>query len=141
MGINKYNRERYYDPTPYEALTAIEQEAKKRRYPRTYICSPFRGDVERNVQKAIEYCRFALDRGRFPIAPHIWLPRFMDDADPAERDIALSFGLRLLGGCREVWAFGSGVSEGMRREIAEAERRGIPVRYFNEDKEEIHRGG
>ena len=29
MGINKYNCEGYYDPTPYEALTRIESEARK----------------------------------------------------------------------------------------------------------------
>lgn len=29
MGINKYNCEGYYDPTPYEALTRIENEARK----------------------------------------------------------------------------------------------------------------
>ena len=29
MGINKYNCEGYYDPTPNEALTRIENEARK----------------------------------------------------------------------------------------------------------------
>ena len=28
MGVNKFNCEGYYDPTAYEALTKIEQEAK-----------------------------------------------------------------------------------------------------------------
>ncbi len=28
MGVNKFNSEGYYDPTAYEALTKIEQEAK-----------------------------------------------------------------------------------------------------------------
>ena len=42
MGINKYNCEGYYDPTPYEALTRIENEAHKLRSfrPVVYICSP-----------------------------------------------------------------------------------------------------
>ena len=28
--MNKYNAEGYYDPTAYEALTAVEKEAKKK---------------------------------------------------------------------------------------------------------------
>ena len=31
MGVNKFNSEGYYDPTAYEALTKIEQEAKALR--------------------------------------------------------------------------------------------------------------
>lgn len=78
-----------------------------------------------------------MKQGYFPIAPHIWLTRFLDDADRGERGLGISFGLRLLSGCREVWVFGSRISEGMRKEIAEAERRSIPVRYFSEQCEEM----
>jgi hypothetical protein len=31
--MNKYNAEGYYDPTAYEALSAVEKEAKKKPYP------------------------------------------------------------------------------------------------------------
>lgn len=46
MGVNKFNCEGYYDPTAYEALTKIEQEAKALRAfrPVVYICSPLAGD-------------------------------------------------------------------------------------------------
>ncbi len=91
------NAEFYADPTAAQALAA----AIRKNYPRIYISSPLRGDTARNTAKAIHYCRFALKRGKFPIAPHIWLPRFMDDADPGERELALSFGERLLCGCRD----------------------------------------
>ena len=45
MGINKFNCEGYYDPTAYEALTRIENEARKLRSfrPVVYICSPLSG--------------------------------------------------------------------------------------------------
>ena len=52
MGINKYNSEGYYDPTVYEALSNIEKEEKAARRvyrPLVYICSPYAGDIERNV--------------------------------------------------------------------------------------------
>ncbi len=128
------NPEHYYDPTAHEALEAVS----KNEYPRVYICSPFRGDVAANTAKALRYCRFALKRGKFPIAPHIWLPRFMHDSNPAERELALSFGLRLLRGCRELWVFGDKISEGMRREIETAKRRRIFIRRFNSKCQEAH---
>jgi hypothetical protein len=156
----RYNSSGCLDLTAYNAIRNVERERRlasylpqtrnrerrqkpprnrvsDERYPRTYICSPLRGDVQRNTVDAIRYCRFALERGRFPIAPHIWLPRFMNDDNQAERELALNFGMRLLYGCREVWVFGARISDGMRAEIAEAQRRRIPVRYFTADCEEV----
>ena len=127
------------DLTAFHAIRNADREiagANSKKYPSTYICSPFRGDIERNTANAVRYSRFALEQGRFPIAPHLFLPRFLDDADAAERALALSFGIRLLCGCREVWVFGSDISSGMAAEIAEAKRRKIKVRYFNENCEE-----
>ena len=158
MNISKFNAEGYHDPTAYEALTNWAREEKRKTryhrptdaattykqngYPRTYICSPFSGDTKGNIMNAIRYCRYALERERFPIAPHLFLPRFMDDDNHAERGLALSFGLRLLSGCREIWVFGGRVSGGMADEIAEAKRRGIPIRYYtNECKEVLTNGG
>ena len=66
-----------------------------------------------------------------------YLPRFMDDDIPAERELALSFGIRLLCGCRELWVFGEIISEGMKGEIEESKRRGITIRYFTKKCEEV----
>jgi len=84
MSISKRNNEGYYDPTAYEALSAVEREKSrkdkaKHTPPRVYICSPYRGDTENNTQNALRYCRFAVERGYFPLAPHCYLPLFMDD--------------------------------------------------------------
>lgn len=45
MSINKFNSEGYYDPTAYEAMTAVEKEEKALRAfrPIVYICSPYAG--------------------------------------------------------------------------------------------------
>ena len=70
MGINKYNSEGYYDPTVYEALSNIEKEEKAARRvyrPLVYICSPYAGDVERNVNMARTYSRFAVRNTCIPI--------------------------------------------------------------------------
>jgi hypothetical protein len=133
--IPRRNPEHYQDLTAFKALAAVSRD--ERNYPRVYICSPYRGDTARNTANALRYCRFALLRRRFPVAPHVWLPLFMDDANPAQRELALSFGLRLLCGCREVWVFGERVSDGMAREIKTAERRGIPIRRYDTNLNEV----
>lgn len=95
---------------------------------KVYICSPCRGDYENNIQRAKEYSRAAAMRGCIPVTPHIYLTQFMDDAVPAERELALSFGRELVLMCDEVWAFGlDHPSAGMAAEIAVANDAGIRV--------------
>ena len=142
MGINKYNCEGYYDPTPYEALTRIENEARKLHSfrPVVYICSPLSGDVEGNQEKAARYCRFAVQKDCIPIASHLFFPQFMDDNDAKQRDLGLYMATVLLTKCSEVWVFGRRISSGMAAEIYKAETRGMPIRYFTEEMEEIRHG-
>ena len=130
------------DMTAYKAIKTVNRqelrEASIKSEPqKVYICSLFAGDIEVNVAKALTYCRFALDKGKFPIAPHCYLPRFMDDTDPAERELGLSFGLRLLYECRELWIFGARISEGMKSEIRAAKWWNIRIRQFSENMEEL----
>jgi len=130
------------DMTAYKAIQKVDRNKNTGTHgnpepQKVYICSPFAGDTETNVENALKYCRFALCKGKFPIAPHCYLPRFMDDNIPAERELALSFGLQLLNGCREIWIFGSRISEGMKREILNARRKNIRIRQFNENLKEI----
>ena len=141
MSIDKYNSERYYDPTAYEALTRIEQEAKALRAfrPVVYICSPLTGDTVRNQENARTYCRFAVDAGCVPIAPHIYFPQFMNDNDRKERDLALFMDIVLLSKCAELWVFGERISSGMSIEIEKAKRKGQLIRYFTETCEEVRR--
>lgn len=142
MGISKFNSEGYHDPTTYEALSKIEKEEKaaKRAYrPLVYICSPFAGDEERNMEKARRYSRFAVRQACIPVAPHLLFPQFMDDSIPAERSISLFMGIVLLGKCEQVWVFGSTISVGMAAEIEKAEKKKIPIRYFTEELEEVRR--
>ncbi|MEB3090404.1 hypothetical protein [Corynebacterium pseudotuberculosis] len=48
--------------------------------PLVYICSPYSGDVEINVQLAHDFCARAVIRGgKNPLAPHLHYPQFMDD--------------------------------------------------------------
>ena len=98
-------------------------------YQRVYICSPFRGDPQKNAELARTYCRVisTLYPHTIPIAPHIYLTQFLDDDDPKQREAGLAMGRAILATCQVVLVFGQIVSEGMRAELKEAARLGIPV--------------
>jgi len=139
---DRFNGSGYYDPTAYEALRNISRSERKEHKgkqsaPKIYICSPYRGDTENNVRNARRYCRFAVEQGCFPIAPHLFLPQFMNDNIRSERELALSFGLRLLNGCKEMWIFGNKISEGMQMEIDAAKHQNKSLRFFTSDLKEV----
>lgn len=147
MAISKYNSEGYHDPTTYEALKTVEKEERAAKKavnsykpdefrPLVYICSPYRGDTAKNVEKARNYSRFAIESKAIPMAPHLLYPQFMDDSNPEERYLAIhTINYVLVGKCQEMWVFGETVSDGMAREIALAERRRMKIRYFTETME------
>ncbi len=153
---NWYNAERYADPTAYHALTNIERkersdrrkakrkanrEAKKLLKPEpiyrlvVYICSPYSsGDIEKNIENARKYSRFAVDKGAIPIAPHLLFPQFM--SEDTERDLAMFMNKVLITKCAELWVFGDKYTNGMNDEIIYAIRKDKPIHYFNENMEE-----
>lgn len=83
----------------------------------TYICSPCRGDYEKNIIKAQEYCREAMNDGLLPLAPHVYFTQFVDDSNPEERKLGLRCGLQLLRYCQLIRVYGCEVSAGMYDEI------------------------
>lgn len=138
---SKRNSEGYSSPTEYEALTRIEKEekvaAKAAAFrPVVYICSPYSGDTERNVENARRYSRFAVDRHYLPITPHIYFTQFMDDNVPEERNTAIFMNWVLMSKCVELWVFGENISVGMKAEIDRAKRKHMRIRYFTEELEE-----
>jgi hypothetical protein len=102
---------------------------------KVFICSRYRSDsthtVEDAVQCALFACSFAINKGYAPIAPHLYLPRCLDDNDPVERALGMTAGREFLAMCDEVWQWGKTVTEGMAAELALAEALGIPVKVFN----------
>lgn len=125
-GISKYNHEGYADPTAHAALSKIEKW-----HPIVYICSPYQDNPHINIMRTRKYCKFAVDRGRLPLAPHLYFPQFMSDAD--EREKAMSMYLELMRFCGEVWVFGDKVTEGMSMEIAHAEILRKKIRYMEKN--------
>lgn len=159
MSISKYNSEgcgcpvdtsakqkhrpnrqvRQPDPTAYGAFSSIESETRALRAfrPIVYICSPFAGDIEKNVAAARAYSRFAVEQGYIPIAPHLLFPQFLDDTNQKERELGLFFGNAIMSKCSEVWVFGSHISSGMEAEIKRAKWKNYRLRYFTENLEEV----
>ena len=137
MSISYFNAERYADPTAYEALTNIERSEKRQFRPLVYVCSPYSGDIEANTEAARRYCRFAVEKGYIPVAPHLLYPQFLDDTDDDERNLGLFFGNVLMSKCHEVWVFGSRISSGMEAEITRAKRKNFIIRHFSTDLKEV----
>lgn len=113
-------------------------KTKGRTYrPLVYVASAYSGDTVGNSEKAKQYCRFALDQGQIPLAPHLMFPLFMNDDNPDERELALFMDVVLLGKCDELWIFGDAITAGMRAEIDVAKKRRQKIRYFNSEMQEV----
>ena len=87
--IERRNHEGYADPTAYAALTKVFRQNQF-----TYICSPYRDNPRVNVMRARQYCKFAVSKGRIPLAPHLYFPQFLSEID--ERGKVMSMNLELL---------------------------------------------
>lgn len=62
-------------------------------------------------------------------APHAYLPYLLDDTVAEERALALEFDTKLLKLCTRLVVYGDVISSGMRMEIEEATKLGIPILY------------
>lgn len=143
------NGEGYNDPTAGVAIGSVMKEYKQKRRkqwqheteikerPKVYVVSRYAGDVPNNVEAAKKYCRMVIDANRIPLASHLLYPQFLNDDDPAERELGTMFGLALLAICDEVWCFGTEYSAGMKGELHEAKRLKKPIRYFDLKGKEV----
>lgn len=97
-----------------------------------YIASPYAGDVAANTAFAIECCRYAIQQGEAPIAPHLLYPQILCDNDPQERALGLLLGHRIMEACKELWVCGDRISCGMADEIKTAKALELPIRFISE---------
>ena len=128
--IERKNHEGYADLTAYAAFTKV---IRQNRF--AYICSPYRDNPRVNIMRARHYCKFAVSKGRIPIAPHLYFPQFMSEEMERERVMQMNFELLKL--CSEVWVFGDRITEGMEAELARAGRLRKKIRYFTTKCEEV----
>lgn len=152
MGSMYRNNEGISDPTAGMALSNVMREYKERQraiYRRrseikgrkkVYVISRFSGDIPENVKKAQAYGRYVIRKKCIPVASHLLYPQMLDmGADGSEtaeaRELGTMFGLALLAVCDEAWCFTTGfpedaISEGMKAELEEARRLGIPIKMI-----------
>ncbi|MEG0542439.1 MAG: DUF4406 domain-containing protein [Angelakisella sp.] len=102
---------------------------------KVFICSRYRADATHTfveaVNSALFACYYAINKGCAPIAPHLYLPRCLDESDPVERDAGMAAGREFLAVCDEVWQWGKTITAGMAAELAYAEELGIPIKVYN----------
>lgn len=138
--MEKRNSEGYYDPTATEALVNVAREERAKGVkPCVFICSPYAGDISKNTQNARQFMKYAVQKGVVPFAPHLLYPLILNEKDPNQRKLGLSFGLIWLTMCDEMWVFGENISAGMQTEIDKARACHIPIRHFTENCEEVRR--
>jgi hypothetical protein len=89
-----------------------------------FISHPYSSSPKWNCLQVAKIARRLALEGHLPLAPQLMLPHFVDEF--VERDLALKLCLGLVALADEVRVYDE-PSEGMRLEIAEAERLGIPV--------------
>lgn len=102
---------------------------------KVFICSPFRptgrnpeAERMRNVDRARQACRMAIDEGLLPLAPHLYFTQMLDDEKPIERVLGMSYGSMWLDEADEMWVIGPDITEGMKTELKYARQRKIPIK-------------
>ena len=111
--------------------------------PLAFVCSPYSGDVKKNLARCKRYCRLLLELKRVPFAPHLLFPQFLKDDKPSERDAGMSCGKMILRHCDMMYVFAeNGISAGMVEEIEFAKTVGVPLIYSSEAslKEDAKKG-
>ena len=98
-----------------------------------YISSPLRGDMEKNMEKAKDYCAYAASCGVIPLAPHTIFTQYLNDTVPEQREQGLRMGHELLERCDELWVMGDTISQGMKDEIGLATFLQLPILYVSDD--------
>lgn len=117
---------------------------------RIFVSSPYRPTAEdeetrksqlaSNIRRATIACKFITLAGMEPLAPHLYFTQFLDDNDAAAREQGMKLGEDWLAMSDEVWAFTGShndISEGMLREINQADKLGIKVRVFTDPEDLI----
>lgn len=103
-----------------------------------FICSPYRGSREKNIENVRRYCLRAVQEDYIPIAPHLYFTQFLNDDNILDRANGLQMGKDLMELCSEMWVFADEVTEGMIEEIRYANEAGIEITFYDSEEKEIN---
>ena len=104
---------------------------------KVFVCSPMKGDVEKNLKLAKFAARVLINSGYIPIAPHLYFPQFLDDSDQYERIKGIKMGVELMKECDRMWIIGTTITNGMEYEINEAKKAKVPAILYDEKLRQI----
>ena len=110
---------------------------------KVYIISRYKSNFSRNQEfnkdVARYFCRKIIDEGNIPVAPHLFYTQFLDDNYQYDRELGLNLGLWELCNSDEflLVVIDGVISEGMRYEIEQLSRLGIPGRIVTMKRQEI----
>ena len=95
-----------------------------------YICSPYAGDIPKNIETAKSYARLAIAHGLIPICSHCLFAGVIDEAS-TNREQIMAMCLRLMDTCDIIWVCGGVISEGMAQELDYAREQDMKVVYIS----------
>lgn len=104
---------------------------------KVFICSPMKGDVEKNLKLAKFAACVLIGSDYIPIAPHLYFPQFLDDNDQYERIKGIKMGVELMKECDRMWIIGTTITNGMEYEINEAKKAKVPALLYDEKLRQI----
>lgn len=107
---------------------------------KAYICSPLSAPTQEGIRSNMLLARQHMEAisrqyGYRTYAPHAYLPELLDENQPEERALALSFGKELLKRCQILIVCGNRISGGMCEEICAAASWGKTI-YFCSPKDD-----
>ena len=93
--------------------------------PLAYVTAAWYGGDSENAEQAARYCRAVYEAGFSPICPTLYLPLFLNDAIPEEHKSGIDMSRDLLRRSHVLVVCGSISTEGMKSDVAVAQRLGI----------------
>lgn len=111
---------------------------------KVYIISRYKAynkkQQEFNLNVARHFCKKVTEEGKVPVAPHIYFTQFLDDNYPDDRKLGLKLGIDALRECQSflMIVIDNAISEGMRNELTEVARLGLPGKIMNMTNREIN---
>lgn len=105
---------------------------------KVFVCSPYRGDIEKNTKRAADSAKIICECGYIPIVPHLYFPQFLNENDQFERIRGIELGVELMKDCDLLWLLGPTITNGMEYELEAAKEICIPVRMYDEQLRQIN---
>lgn len=99
---------------------------------KVFVCSPYRGDIEKNTKKTVFAAKVLCGCGYIPVVPHLYFPQFLDDSDQHQRIKGIELGIELMKECDLLWLIGLEITSGMEYELEAAKEIRIPVRIYDD---------